>query len=465
MTSVDDGRDGAFQVTAGSGRFRAARRRLQAQRRGLRHAAAACSSTLRRERRWLARRLARRHRTASSASPIRASRASTACPARRRRGERRPHRLVQDKILSKGEWRPTGQRHRGDPLLVRRSDYAHNELDFTGVDFEVGSRFTNRETEGAHRGAAPPVDDRARRADRRGRRAVRTTATSRARASRATRCSIRRARESAAAFWFEELQATQEAAPAGGLPLRAARRVDGTGLADVSDPRRPFWSTASGTFAPMSGEPRSALRSAVRHVARLSGQYVERAPDAAELFSKGAHEATGTFEIGNPDPREGAAATVELGFKRASGDAALRCVRLLHGLRRLHLQGSSPAWSAVARFAIDCGAPGGDETFDQLLFQQKRRDVLRRRASRRSSTSARVWNGVWGVEGAVRLRARQVRRRRERAAHAAAPARRRPLLPRRAWIARASLLHAFDQDEIAAQRDARPRLHARSTPS
>ena len=31
-------------------------------------------------------------------------------------------------------------------------------------------------------------------------------------------------------------------------------------------------------------------------VARLTGQYVERAPDAAELFSKGVHEATQTFE-------------------------------------------------------------------------------------------------------------------------------------------------------------------------
>ena len=35
-------------------------------------------------------------------------------------------------------------------------------------------------------------------------------------------------------------------------------------------------------------------------VARLTGQYVERAPADAELLSKGMHEATGTFEIGNP---------------------------------------------------------------------------------------------------------------------------------------------------------------------
>lgn len=35
-------------------------------------------------------------------------------------------------------------------------------------------------------------------------------------------------------------------------------------------------------------------------VLQLNGQAVERAPAAAELFSKGIHEATGTFEIGNP---------------------------------------------------------------------------------------------------------------------------------------------------------------------
>ncbi|MDH4981017.1 TonB-dependent receptor [Hyphomicrobium sp. D-2] len=55
-------------------------------------------------------------------------------------------------------------------------------------------------------------------------------------------------------------------------------------------------------------------------VARLTGSYVERAPDAAELFSKGMHEATRAvrgrqirFSISKK------ATTAEIGLKKATG--------------------------------------------------------------------------------------------------------------------------------------------------
>lgn len=54
-------------------------------------------------------------------------------------------------------------------------------------------------------------------------------------------------------------------------------------------------------------------------VATLNAQYVERAPTAAELFSRGAHHATGTFEIGDPDLKIERAQTVELSLKKADG--------------------------------------------------------------------------------------------------------------------------------------------------
>ncbi len=56
--------------------------------------------------------------------------------------------LAQDKILSKGEWRPKANGIEAIRYWFGWSDYAHNELDFNGTDFEVGSRFINRETEG-----------------------------------------------------------------------------------------------------------------------------------------------------------------------------------------------------------------------------------------------------------------------------------------------------------------------------
>ncbi|MGV2980366.1 TonB-dependent receptor [Camelimonas sp. ID_303_24] len=54
-------------------------------------------------------------------------------------------------------------------------------------------------------------------------------------------------------------------------------------------------------------------------VATLNAQYVERAPTAAELFSRGAHHASGTFEIGDPNLKTERARTIEFSLKKADG--------------------------------------------------------------------------------------------------------------------------------------------------
>lgn len=53
--------------------------------------------------------------------------------------------------------------------------------------------------------------------------------------------------------------------------------------------------------------------------ARATAQYVQRAPTAVELFSRGAHDASGTWDVGNPNLRKEAASTVELGLSRTTG--------------------------------------------------------------------------------------------------------------------------------------------------
>src|SRR5207253_1431566 len=53
-------------------------------------------------------------------------------------------------------------------------------------------------------------------------------------------------------------------------------------------------------------------------VASVTAQYVERAPRAPELFSRGAHDATATFEIGNPNLGIEAAKTIEVGLRHAT---------------------------------------------------------------------------------------------------------------------------------------------------
>src|SRR4051812_20955640 len=53
--------------------------------------------------------------------------------------------------------------------------------------------------------------------------------------------------------------------------------------------------------------------------ASITAQYVERAPKPAELFSRGAHDATATFDIGNPNLAIETARTIEAGLRRATG--------------------------------------------------------------------------------------------------------------------------------------------------
>ncbi len=54
-------------------------------------------------------------------------------------------------------------------------------------------------------------------------------------------------------------------------------------------------------------------------VASITAQVAERAPTPLELFARGPHEASGTFEIGNPNLNVERAQTIEAGLRRAKG--------------------------------------------------------------------------------------------------------------------------------------------------
>ena len=125
---------------------------------------------------------------------------------------------------------------------------------------------------------------------------------------------------SIAAFWFEELEITRR------LRLQAAARIEsvrakGTGveIEPHDDHFHYHVEDRSRSFAPKSASLGALYELPLGVVARLTGQYTERAPDVAELFSKGLHHAAGTFELGNPDLGIEKASTIELGFKRARG--------------------------------------------------------------------------------------------------------------------------------------------------
>jgi iron complex outermembrane receptor protein len=351
--------------------------------------------------------------------------------------------LAQDKILSKGEWRPKANGIDTVRFWFGWSDYTHNELVDDGV---AASRFTNRELEGRVEVQHEPV----------------MTALGELSGAAGIQLGHRRMAglsfegdslldpsrtEYAAGFLFEELQATRR------LRLQSAARLEQTDVAGTG------LEVASGTlvtrapsFRPMSASLGALYDLPFALTARASAQYVERAPDAAELFSKGAHEATGTFEIGNPDLEKERARTLEFGLKRATG--ALRFDASVYytdfgGFISKRLTGGA-CGVTFAECTIAGGTPDpNEEAFDELLFTQ--RDATFYGAELLVQYDvAPIWKGVWGIEGQYDF----VHAKFDDGDYV-------PRMPPHrlggglyyrdvAWIARAGLLHAFRQDQLAA---------------
>lgn len=178
-------------------------------------------------------------------------------------------------------------------------------------------------------------------------------------------------------------------------------------------------------------------------VASVTGQYVERAPKPAELFSRGAHDATATFDIGNPDLRIEKAQSIEAGLRRATGPF------------RFELTGYYTRFNGFI-FRNLTGARC-DETFDscgnldgelnQAVYSQ--RDARFRGAEFQFQYDVLpVWMGIFGVDGQYDI----VRATFTDGTNV-------PRIPPQRlggglyyrdsnWFARVSLLHAFEQNDI-----------------
>ena len=364
--------------------------------------------------------------------------------------------LVQDKVQAKGEWRVRGSGIDTVRFWFGASDYEHGEFAIhdpaTETEFELGSRFTNKEQEarveiqhlpvvtsmGALTGAVGiHVDNRKTRGESfEGDSLLEPAHT-----------------QSAAVFWFEELALTQA------LRLQAATRVerttvDGLGWSDVTDPVAPIVFAGERAFVPVSGGLGLLYTLPIGVEARLNSQYVERAPDAAELFSKGMHEATGTFEIGNPFLTEEKASTVEIGLKKATGafrfDASTYYTQY-RGFIYRQLTGVT-----CGTVLVDCGLPvPPDETFDQVVFQQRDATFYGAELAAQYDV-APIWNGVWGVDAQYDFVRAQF-----------ADGENVPRIPPHRlgggvyyhdanWLARVGALHAFEQDEFGLNEIATP---------
>lgn len=351
--------------------------------------------------------------------------------------------MTQDKVQSRGEWRVNGAGIEAIRYWFGQSDYQHREIENeTG---EVGALFLNKEYEGRVEVQHLPVmtafgELRGAVGTQFGQRKVSATAFEPGADSLLDPARTR----SVAAFLFEELQVTQR------LRLQAAARIEqtdvkGVGL-DFVAPNGGAPLAAERSFAPFSASAGLLYQLPLGIVARLTGQYVERAPSDAELFSKGVHEATETFEIGNPFLTKEKAQTIELGFRKATGT-----LRFDTSAYYTKFDGFIFKQGGDVRCEGDLASCAVDPTLElqQIVFQQRDAQFYGVEFGAQLDIG-RVWRGTWGIDGQYDF----VRATFEDAAGGNVPR----IPPHRAgagvyyrdagWFARVGFLHAFDQNEI-----------------
>lgn len=407
--------------------------------------------------------------------------------------------MVQDRFMAKGEWRVRSSGIDAIRFWFGASDYRHNEWAKHShghddhdhddddhdhhdhhddeIDFEVHSRFKNKQQEARFEVQHLPL------------------ATAFGALSGAFGVHLSNSKvsgivpdpdagesllepahtQSIAAFWFEELALSRD------LTLQAAARienttVDGTGWEDFhghlhGDHGHFHAHTFAGerNFTPVSGSLGMLYQLPFDTVGRITGSYVERAPDAAELFSKGMHEATGTFEVGNPFLDVEKATTAEIGLKKARGafrfDASAYYTRY-NGFIYRALQGleCDPVSHGGEFNCVAAGGHGHDHDdhdhdhahmFDLVFFQQRDANFYGVELAFQYDV-APIWRGLWGIDGQYDF----VHAKFDGGEYV-------PRIPPHRlgggiyyrdanWFARAGVLHAFNQNRIGEEEIATP---------
>ena len=324
------------------------------------------------------------------------------------------------------------------------SNYSHNELDFdavAGVD-AIGSRFTNEEFEGRaeieHAQVLTPAG------------ALHGTAGIQISNRELAGLSFGgdnllepNRTQKFAGFVFEELQLSQP------LRLLASVRIErdeiaGSTFADVASPALPLVAIEK-EFDSINGSLGLRYDLPLGIVARLSTLYAERAPEAQELFSKGAHDATGTFEIGNPVIDKEKATTVELGLKRGLGSVRFDTAAYYTSYHGFIFRRRIGETCDVTIDSCSPSGPGGG--LNQVIFGQRDATFYGAELSGEVDV-APVWRGVWGISGQYYF----VRAKFDDNENV-------PRIPPHrlgggiyyrdlAWMARLNAIHAFRQNDI-----------------
>ena len=243
----------------------------------------------------------------------------------------------QTKINVKGEYRPDAAAIDAVRFWAGATDYKHNEIGLADPADPntdgVRQTFTNKEQEGrievqlmpfnvrfaevttalgfqaGHQELTRAEPGRSGHAVQRPVGPQQQHARCRLRLQRVQVHATRRKAQIAGRIEHVELHGTTPDFPAG-LPAR----------------RHAAWpaSPAIRHFTPKSGSVGLMQNLPGGLVGSITAQYVERAPKPAELFSRGAHDATATFDIGNPNLSIETAKSVEVGLRRRRGRSGSR---------------------------------------------------------------------------------------------------------------------------------------------
>ena len=309
----------------------------------------------------------------------------------------------QTKFTAKGEYRPDAQAIDAIRFWLGATDYKHNEVglaDTTNLASDgVRQTFTNREQEGRLEVQLAPFDARFA--------AVTTAIGVQAGHQDLTASSPDNAgalynglfspntNARIAGYVFNELKFSET------TKAQVAARIEHVSLSGTT-PDFPADFLPDGAaqaaigrnvaFTPKSGSVGLIQQLPHDLVGSITAQYVERAPKAAELFSRGAHDATVTFDIGNPNLKIETAQTIEVGLRRATGplrfEATAYYTRFNNFIYR-RLTGVS--------CGEDFNSCGVETELNQAVYSQ--RDATFRGGEFQSQLDvAKLYGGTWGVE-------------------------------------------------------------------
>jgi iron complex outermembrane receptor protein len=363
--------------------------------------------------------------------------------------------MKQTKVTGKGEYRPSGSLVDAIRFWLGHTDYKHNEVGLEGptdVQDIIHQTFTNREWEGRIEAQITPISLRF--ATLTGALGVqvshqRLTASSPEEPGSILNGLFDPNRSTmVAGYLFNEfkLSSTLRAQIAGRIEFNrvTGREVfipstafDIAALTPSTARERNFW-PASVSFGLLQDLPWNMVGS-------VTAQHVERAPRAPELFSRGVHEATGTFDIGNPNLGIETASSIEAGVRRAKGPLRFEAMIYYTWFGSFIFR----QLTNVQCNETSCGQGVGDEELKQALYAQ--RDAIFRGGEVQFQWDVqRIGNGFFGIDGQYDI---------VRATFADGT--NVPRIPpqrlgggvfwrNEEWFVRVGLLHAFAQNQIGA---------------